>query len=65
VVDAPSAPGAAPALAVADGRIVATCGGGGTLAVRTLELDGTVVDAVRFLARFGAGPVPLASAGPR
>jgi hypothetical protein len=50
---------AQPAVAVDDGRLVARCGGGGTLAVDALEIDGAPVDAGLVAARFGRAPVPL------
>jgi methionyl-tRNA formyltransferase len=40
-------------------RIVADCGGGGSLLVRALEIDGEPVDAALLAARFGV-PLPLA-----
>ena len=58
VADPSTAP-ATPALAVIDDRIVARCGGGGTLALYSLEIDGAPVDARGFAARFGHGPVSL------
>lgn len=58
VVDATAAP-AKPVAAVTGERIVARCGGGGTLALYSLELDGAVVDARGFAARFGSEPVAL------
>ncbi|MEO5764658.1 MAG: formyltransferase [Casimicrobiaceae bacterium] len=56
VADA-GAPAGTPALRVRDGRIVAQCGGGGTLALYSLEIDGAPVDARAFSERFGAHPV--------
>ncbi len=56
VLDA-AAPPAAPVLALADGRIVARCGGGGTLALYSLEIDGTAVDGSAWRERYGAAPV--------
>ena len=55
------APPATPTLVSHDGSIVAHCGGGGTLAVRALEIDGAAVDAGAFAARFGREPVPPGS----
>ena len=46
-------------LHVGDGRIIVRCGGGGTLAVCALEIDGAPIDAAGVLARFGCTPVPL------
>jgi methionyl-tRNA formyltransferase len=42
-----------PALSVERGRIVARCGGGGTLAVLELELDGKPMATEQFTARLG------------
>jgi methionyl-tRNA formyltransferase len=55
-----ASPPAAPALFVRDGAIEARCGGGGTLHVRALEVDGHSCDAAAFVTRFGRGPVPPA-----
>ena len=41
------------------GRIVAHCGGGGTLQVLALELDGAATSASTLASRFGPAPVPL------
>ena len=46
-------PGGDPLLDLRHGRIVAHCGGGGTLAVDALELNGERVDAAQLAARFG------------
>ena len=56
VLDA-GAPAAAPAIGSDGERIVAQCGGGGTLALQALEFDGAPVDAAGWRARFGTGPV--------
>jgi methionyl-tRNA formyltransferase len=48
-----------PSLVVRDGRIVAQCGGGGTLAVDELELAGEPAGAGALAARFGTAPIPL------
>jgi len=58
VVDT-AAPPARPVAAVTGERIVARCGGGGALALCSLEIDGAAVDARGFAARFGSGPVAL------
>lgn len=55
---------AAAMLAVEAGRLVARCGGGGTLAVLALEVDGQVLDAQALVARMGSGPFPLDDAPP-
>jgi methionyl-tRNA formyltransferase len=53
-------PARAPSLALDEaGRLVARCGGGGTLQVLSGELDGARLDAELFRRRFGAAPVPL------
>jgi methionyl-tRNA formyltransferase len=59
VLDATAAPTLAPALGVRDARLVAHCGGGGTLALIALEVDGRPMPAAAFAARFGAAPVAL------
>jgi len=46
-------------MTVEDGRLVARCGGGGSLAILKLELDGAVVSATDFAATHGATGVPL------
>ena len=54
-----AAPTTQPALLLGD-RIVARCGGGGTLAIGALELDGRVVTTAEARRRFAAACVPLA-----
>ncbi len=49
----------APALGVADGMLVAHCGGGGVLQVLELELAGQRCSGTDFAARFGPAPAPL------
>jgi len=58
-VVAPAGPAGPARLYVQGGAIFADCGGGGRLRVRTLEVDGEVLDAAAFVARFGPAPVPL------
>ena len=59
-----SAPPTDPAvIEVPDGRLVAHCGGGGTLAVLALEVGGAPCDAPSFVARFGERPVVLGTPG--
>ncbi|HEX6793807.1 MAG TPA: formyltransferase [Casimicrobiaceae bacterium] len=58
VLDA-RAPARAPTLLI-DDRVIAHCGGGGTLAIDVLEVDGRVVTAAGARQRFGASSVPLA-----
>ena len=58
-------PPQSPRLTVEDGALIATCGGGGRLLVRTLEVDGTAMTAPAFTAAFGTNGVPLpAATGP-
>jgi len=52
----------APALEVRDGRLLAHCGGGGTLEVLSLEVDGTASGPAEFAAKFGKAPVVLGAA---
>ena len=59
VLDASKAPARNPSLAVEKGRLIARCGGGGTLAILKLELDGAEVSATDFAATHGATGVPL------
>ncbi len=59
VLDAAAAPTLAPTLAARDGQIVAHCGGGGTLRVLALELDGAPATPSTLQARFGAAPALL------
>lgn len=56
---APDTPPGPARMRVDAGELYADCGGGGTLRVRTLEVDGQPLDAAGFVARFGAAPVPL------
>jgi methionyl-tRNA formyltransferase len=48
-----------PTLAVEGERIVARCGGGGTLAILDLEIDGAVVPAGKLRATCGGAPISL------
>jgi methionyl-tRNA formyltransferase len=59
VLDASKAPARNPSLAAEKGRLIARCGGGGTLAILKLELDGAEVSATDFAATHGATGVPL------
>ena len=59
VFDAASAPATPPVIEVGDGRMLARCGGGGTLSVLALEIAGDPCSAQAFLARFGKDPVAL------
>ena len=54
-----AAPATSPVIEVHDGRLVARCGGGGTISVLALEVAGSPCGAQAFLARFGRAPVPL------
>ena len=51
----------APVLVVEHGVIVAHCGGGGTLAVLQLEVDGAPVTADALIRQFGPAPLRLVS----
>jgi methionyl-tRNA formyltransferase len=59
VIDAAGPGTLAPALEVREGRLVARCGGGGTLQVLSLELDGVMTTADALAARFGPAPAAL------
>jgi methionyl-tRNA formyltransferase len=62
VIDPASPPTLTPTLEARDGRLLAHCGGGGTLAVLALELADAPADARALAARFGPAPVPLGGA---
>ena len=49
----------APALEARDGRLLAQCGGGGTLEVISLEVGGAMLAPAAFAATFGKAPVVL------
>jgi methionyl-tRNA formyltransferase len=53
LADPAARPTAAPTLEARDGRLLARCGGGGTLHVLELELDGAIVTAAALVARLG------------
>ena len=53
------APAARPALTVHDATLVAHCGGGGTLRIVALEIDGEAQSAAMLRARFGERALPL------
>jgi methionyl-tRNA formyltransferase len=57
--DRATSPTSSPAIETHDGKLLVRCGGGGTLAVLSLELAGAACDAAALVARFGAWPVPL------
>jgi methionyl-tRNA formyltransferase len=59
MADAATPPGRA-CLRASRARVLADCGGGGTLWIRALEIDGRQIDAAAWVARFGPAPVPLA-----
>ena len=54
-----AAPPGPPTIGVEDGRLIAHCGGGGTLALYSLEIDGAPVDPAAWLARHGTNPMAL------
>jgi methionyl-tRNA formyltransferase len=54
VLDANTVPAHGPSMTVANGRLVARCGGGGALAILELEVDGAEVSARNFAATHGA-----------
>ena len=62
VVDPTTSRTLAPALEARDGRLLAHCGGGGTLHVLSLEVDGDELGAAAFAQRFGAAPAALGGA---
>jgi methionyl-tRNA formyltransferase len=53
----------APALEARDGRLLAHCGGGGTLEVLALEVDGGALAPAAFAAKFGRAAVALGAPG--
>lgn len=59
VFDPSTPPTLAPTLSAADGRLLAHCGGGGTLQLLSLEVGGTATTAAGLALRFGAAPAPL------
>jgi methionyl-tRNA formyltransferase len=59
VVDAASPPTLTPSLSAVDGRVIARCGGGGTLAVLEIEVEGAAITADAFAARYSSRPVAL------
>ena len=59
ILDLASGATLTPTIAVRDGRLTAECGGGGTLHVLALEVDGTPMTADGLVARFGPAPVLL------
>ncbi|HEV3239089.1 MAG TPA: formyltransferase [Casimicrobiaceae bacterium] len=59
VHDATARPASKPSLTVERGAIVAHCGGGGTLSIVALEVDGVAVTAASLVALCGAMPVAL------
>ena len=60
IIDPASPPIATPALEICAGRITVRCGGGGTLAIEAIELDGASSDAAHLIARTGRDTWPLA-----
>jgi methionyl-tRNA formyltransferase len=62
VVDPATPRTLAPALEARDGRLLAHCGGGGTLHVLSLEVDGAEMAPSAFAERFGPAPAVLGGA---
>jgi methionyl-tRNA formyltransferase len=62
VVDTTTPPTLTPTLVAREGRLLAHCGGGGTLQVLSLEVDGAATGVAGLAARFGPAPVPLGGA---
>ncbi|MEO5700272.1 MAG: formyltransferase [Casimicrobiaceae bacterium] len=62
ILDPGSPPTLAPTLQTVGDRLVAHCGGGGTLQVLRLEIEGAPVTAADFRADLGAAPVLLGAA---
>jgi methionyl-tRNA formyltransferase len=61
VADATSGGTLTPSLIVREGRMVAHCGGGGTLTILELEIDGKAVSASALSRRLEGRPAPLGS----
>ena len=61
VLNAAAAPLGGPRVSVQGGRAVVGCGGGGTLALLALEIDGALVAPTELAARF-QGPISLGTA---
>ena len=59
VIDSTTSPTLTPTLEARDGRLLAHCGGGGTLLVLSLEVDGVATTAAALTARFGPAPAIL------
>jgi len=55
VLDASKAPARDPSMTAENGRLVARCGGGGSLAILKLEFDGAVVSATDFAGTHATG----------
>jgi methionyl-tRNA formyltransferase len=62
LVDADSPRTLTPTLEIANDRLLARCGGGGTLQILRVELAGAPADAAAVRARFGGSPVLLGEA---
>jgi methionyl-tRNA formyltransferase len=62
VVDGATPPTLTPTLEARDGRLFAHCGGGGTLEVLALEVDGAAMTPAGLVARFGPAPAVLGGA---
>ena len=58
-LDEAAAPTLTPTLEARDGRLAARCGGGGTLQVLALEIDGVMMGPADLVVCFGTAPVTL------
>jgi methionyl-tRNA formyltransferase len=59
VLDPGAAPTLTPTIAAHGNRLIAHCGGGGTLEVLALEIDGAVESPAKLAVRFGPAPATL------
>ena len=64
IADAAAPSAHPPAIETREGRLLAQCGGGGTLEVLALEIDGALVTPSSFAASFGADRAVLGGAPP-
>jgi methionyl-tRNA formyltransferase len=59
VADTRANPAQSPKLEVVAGRLLARCGGGGTLQILDLEIEGALITPEALATRFGPRPLPL------